>query len=74
MSTDSNGETEIQKHLSSPRPAECTRHRLKPFISGCGCTWCVRSDDFQRAYSFLETLYISNRLALPLKGIILIGY
>jgi hypothetical protein len=32
------------------------------------------SDDFQRVYSFLETLYISSRLELPLKGIVLIGY
>lgn len=32
------------------------------------------SDDFQSVHSFLETLYISNRLALPLKGIVLIGY
>ena len=32
------------------------------------------SDDFQRVHSFLETLYISSRLVLPLKGIILIGY
>jgi hypothetical protein len=31
-------------------------------------------DDFQRTHSFLETLYISNRLVLPLKGIVLIGY
>ena len=31
-------------------------------------------DDFQKIYSFLETLYISNRLHLPLKGILLIGY
>lgn len=30
--------------------------------------------DFDRCYSFLETLYISNRLQLPLKGILLIGY
>lgn len=30
--------------------------------------------DFDRVYSFLETLYISNRLHLPLKGILLIGY
>jgi hypothetical protein len=34
----------------------------------------LESDDFQRVHSFLETLYISNRLALPLKGIVLIGY
>ena len=31
-------------------------------------------DDFLRVHSFLETLYISNRLALPLEGILLIGY
>lgn len=31
-------------------------------------------DDFEKVYTFLETLYISNRLVLPLKGIILIGY
>lgn len=32
------------------------------------------SDDFKKVYLFLETLYISGRLALPLKGIIVIGY
>lgn len=32
------------------------------------------SDDFRKIYTFLETLYISNRLHLPLKGILLIGY
>lgn len=32
------------------------------------------SDDFMKIYSFLETLYISSRLHLPLKGILLIGY
>ena len=31
-------------------------------------------DDFKQIYAFLETLYISNRLHLPLKGILLIGY
>jgi len=31
-------------------------------------------NDFDVVYSFLETLYISNRLKLPLKGILLIGY
>lgn len=31
-------------------------------------------DDFQVVYTFLETLYISNRLQLPLHGIVLIGY
>jgi len=31
-------------------------------------------NDFEKIYTFLETLYISNRLHLPLKGILLIGY
>jgi len=31
-------------------------------------------DDFQAVHTFLETLYISNRLILPLRGIVLIGY
>ncbi len=31
-------------------------------------------DDFQAVHTFLETLYISNRVILPLKGIVLIGY
>ena len=31
-------------------------------------------DDFNEVYRFLETLYISSRLVLPLKGIVLIGY
>lgn len=30
--------------------------------------------DFEIVYTFLETLYISSRLHLPLKGILLIGY
>jgi hypothetical protein len=34
----------------------------------------IENDDFQRVHTFLETLYISNRLILPLKGIVLIGY
>lgn len=30
--------------------------------------------DFDIIYAFLETLYVSNRLKLPLAGILLIGY
>lgn len=30
--------------------------------------------DYQTVKTFLETLYVSNRLQLPLKGILLIGY
>lgn len=32
------------------------------------------SKDFQKVCTFLETLYISNRLQIPLTGILLIGY
>ena len=32
------------------------------------------SDDFAKVEGFLETLYVSGRLQLPLKGILLIGY
>ena len=32
------------------------------------------AQDFQRIFVFLETLYISSRIRLPLKGILLIGY
>lgn len=32
------------------------------------------TEDFEKIYTFLETLYISNRLVLPLNGITLIGY
>ena len=33
-----------------------------------------KSDDFAKVESFLETMYVSGRLQLPLKGILLIGY
>lgn len=32
------------------------------------------SKDFDKVYEFLDTLYTSGRLQLPLKGILLIGY
>lgn len=31
-------------------------------------------DDFQKIYTFIETMYISSRITLPLRGILLIGY
>jgi len=31
-------------------------------------------DDFSKIHTFLETLYISSRLHLPLKGILVLGY
>jgi len=33
-----------------------------------------RKDDFELIFKFLETMYISNRIKLPLQGILLIGY
>ena len=33
-----------------------------------------KSEDFGKVYKFLETLYTSGRLVLPLNGVILIGY
>lgn len=33
-----------------------------------------QSDDFQKVYQFLDTLYTSQRIQLPLKGILIIGY
>ncbi len=32
------------------------------------------SNDFEKVHTFFDTLYASNRLQLPLKGILLIGY
>lgn len=32
------------------------------------------SNDFEKVINFLDTLYASNRLSLPLKGILIIGY
>jgi len=30
--------------------------------------------DFEKVFEFFDTLYKSNRLQLPLKGIVIIGY
>ena len=32
------------------------------------------SDDFAKVVTFIETIYASNRLILPLKGLLIIGY
>jgi len=34
----------------------------------------LTSHDYQEVKTFLETMYVSNRIRLPLKGILLIGY
>lgn len=33
-----------------------------------------RSNDFERVVRFMDTLYASNRIKLPLKGILIVGY
>ena len=33
-----------------------------------------KANDFEKVYTFLETMYISNRITLPLLGILIIGY
>ena len=33
-----------------------------------------RSNDFVRVFTFFDTLYKSNRLSLPLKGVLIVGY
>ena len=32
------------------------------------------SHDYAEVRTFLETLYVSNRIRLPLKGILVVGY
>ena len=34
----------------------------------------ITQNDFESVNNFLEALYASNRLTLPLKGILVIGY
>lgn len=46
---------------------------LNKYSHKCGGK-TIDSPDFQKVKTFLETLYVSNRLRLPLKGILLIGY
>jgi hypothetical protein len=43
------------------------------------CAIAVRNryitvNDYESVLSFFETLYASNRLKLPLKGVLLVGY
>ncbi len=51
----------------------CVMHKVEYLVTA------VRNDylgkkDFQTVLTFYETLYASNRLNLPLKGILIIGY
>ena len=46
---------------------------LNKYSRTCGGK-TIDSPDFHKVKTFLETLYVSNRLRLPLKDILLIGY
>lgn len=51
----------------------CMMHGVEYLVLGVRNNY-RGGDDFQRVHAFLETLYISSRLTLPIKGIVLIGY
>lgn len=51
----------------------CMMHGVEYLVIGVRNNY-QKKDDFHRVSVFLETLYISNRLILPLKGILIIGY
>lgn len=46
----------------------CVMHDIEKLVIA------VRNDDFETVINFLDTLYTSNRLNLPLKGILIIAY
>ena len=70
--------TEVERRVSllaMPRCSNVTECNdvlalLRPYLEACGAT----TRDYHEVKTFLETLYVSNRLRLPLKGILLIGY
>lgn len=51
----------------------CMMHSVEYLVIAVRNTYRGHAD-FEIVYTFLETLYISNRLHLPLKGILLVGY
>ena len=51
----------------------CMMHDVEYFGIGVRNLY-KKSRDFQKVVTFFETLYASNRLELPLKGVIVIGY
>ena len=46
----------------------CIAFRMQ-YVSGS-----VNSQDYERVCTFIRTLYASNRLQLPLKGVVVLGY
>ena len=51
----------------------CMMHGVEYLVLAVRNTYRGKQD-FENVFAFLETLYLSNRLQLPLKGILLIGY
>lgn len=51
----------------------CMMHRVEILVIAVRADYRGKND-FERIYTFLETMYISSRLTLPLNGILLIGY
>ena len=51
----------------------CMMHNVEYLVLAVRNTYRGKND-FDKIFTFLETLYISNRLKLPLQGILLIGY
>jgi hypothetical protein len=51
----------------------CMMHEVEYLIIGIRNIYANRKD-FENVINFFDTLYASNRLQLPLKGILIIGY
>ncbi|MBR5135969.1 MAG: hypothetical protein IKU92_02860 [Rikenellaceae bacterium] len=51
----------------------CVMHNVEYLVIAVRNTYRINKD-FETVLNFLDTLYASNRLTLPLKGILIIGY
>ncbi|QDT39024.1 hypothetical protein [Stratiformator vulcanicus] len=51
----------------------CMMHDVE-FLSIAVCNWYGSNRDFESVERFFDTMYTSQRLQLPLKGILLVGY
>jgi hypothetical protein len=51
----------------------CLMHDVEYLIIAIRNTY-KKSKDFEKVTSFMDSIYVSNRLELPLKGILIIGY
>ncbi|MCL2620219.1 MAG: hypothetical protein FWD97_04710 [Defluviitaleaceae bacterium] len=52
----------------------CLMHGVEYLVLAVRNEYRKYNRDFDKVYRFLETLYLSGRIQLPLKGILLIGY